>query len=267
MSSLNINPKTCRMARREIDESEMNLRLSDQTQAHVASCHSCREFRGERTRLRELVGSLEPVTAPADFDMRLRARLAVERQRPARAWLFPQFLVSTPAMAAAAVIVLLAASVVWFTQRERNQPPAIAERVANSETATKAPDQQPTFVNKETNPNAASDATTKTAQQQDQIATGPNPWREINRKASPTSNPKTKTASREFAVEPAEVIKQNVDFPGQISLSAPDKPVVVSVEDNRGATHRILLPPVSFGAQRLVDNRVPINGTSNSRSW
>src|SRR5207302_3289625 len=113
--------RECRHVRREIDVSELNLRLSDQAQADVASCPSCREFRDERTRLRQLVGSLEPVTAPADFDVRLRARIAAERQRPARASLWPHFLLSTPAMAAAAVIVMLAASIVWFSQRIRNQ--------------------------------------------------------------------------------------------------------------------------------------------------
>jgi hypothetical protein len=39
------------------------------------------------------------------------------------------------------------------------------------------------------------------------------------------------------------------------------------MQDDRGATHRISLPPVSFGAQRLVDNRVPLTFSPNSRSW
>ena len=43
--------------------------------------------------------------------------------------------------------------------------------------------------------------------------------------------------------------------------------MVVSMEDDRGATRRISLPPVSFGAQRLVDNHIPVSSTSNSRSW
>src|SRR5437588_7685741 len=152
MNSLNINPKACRIVRREIDESELNLRLSDQAQAHIVSCPSCRKFRDERTRLRQLVGGLEPVTAPADFDLRLRARIAAERQRPARASLFPHFLLSTPAMAAAAVIVMLAASIVWFSQRNGNQSPTVAQ-------SGSASDRQGNDValTKETNPNPASD--------------------------------------------------------------------------------------------------------------
>ncbi len=264
MNSLNINPKACRMARREIDESELNLRLSDQLEAHISSCPSCREFRDERTRLRQLVGSLEPVTAPADFDVRLRARIAVERQRPARASLWPHFLMSTPAMAAAAVIVMLAASIVWFSQRNGKQSPTVAQRGPASERQRNG---EASTASKETTPNPASDASpAKTTEPRDQAATVNGGSRDMNRKRNPSVVFKGKTASREFAVEPAEVIKQVPDSPGEISLSAPNKPLVVSVEDNRGATHKILLPAISFGAQRLVDNRTPVS-TSNSRSW
>ena len=255
--------RECRQVRREIDDSELNLRLSDQVQAHIASCPSCREFRDERTRLRQLVGSLEPVTAPADFDLRLRARIAAERQRPARGSLFPNFLVSTPAMAAAAVIIMLAASIVWFSQRSGNQSPTVAQSGSASE---KPRNHEAPTAGKETNPNPASDARSdKTTEFRNQAA-ALNGSRDMNRKPNPTLAAKGRTPSREFAVEPAEVIKQNPDSPGEISLSAPNKPLMVSVEDNRGATRKILLPPVSFGAQRLVDNRIPVT-TSNSRSW
>jgi len=264
MNSQNINPKACRVVRREIDESELNLRLSDQIQAHMASCPSCREFRDERMRLRQLVGSLEPVTAPADFDLRLRARIAAERQRPARVSLFPHFFVSTPAMAAAAVIVMLAASIVWFSQRNGNQSPTVAQRGSASE--KQGNNETLTPPSKETNPSPRSDVSSPNATQpQDQAATL-NGSRDINRKPNPTLVAKGRTPSRDFDVRPAEVIKQIPDSPGEISFSAPNKPLVVSVEDNRGATHKILLPPVSFGAQRLVDNRIPVS-TSNSRSW
>jgi hypothetical protein len=265
MNSLNINPKACRMTRREIDESELNLRLSDQAQAHLATCSSCAAFREERTRLRQLVGSLETVAAPADFDIRLRARIAAERQRPARASLWPHFLVSTPVMAAAAVIVLLAASIVWFSQRNGNQSPTVAQRGSASERPRN--DEALTPASKETNPNPVSEASpAKTTEPLDQAATAGGGSRDMNRKPNPSIAAKGKTPSREFAVEPAEVIKQITDSPGEISLSAPNKPLVVSVEDNRGATRKILLPPVSFGGQRLVDNRIPVS-TSNSRSW
>ncbi|HVS20257.1 MAG TPA: hypothetical protein VHD88_00340, partial [Pyrinomonadaceae bacterium] len=101
----------------------MNQSLSDQVLAHVTTCASCREFRDERASLRELVGNLGPVTAPADFDMRLRVRMAAERQSQARSVLFAGFRVSTPAIAVAALFVVCAASIVWFVEHHRNQTP------------------------------------------------------------------------------------------------------------------------------------------------
>ena len=121
-----MNGKDCRFTRREIDESELNQRLSDAAQTHVASCASCRGFRAERTSLRELVGSLEPVTAPGDFEMRLRARLASERPGHAPRPFFHRFVIGVPAIAAAALVVGLALTLGWFAQRNA-QTPQIAQ--------------------------------------------------------------------------------------------------------------------------------------------
>jgi hypothetical protein len=41
--------------------------------------------------------------------------------------------------------------------------------------------------------------------------------------------------------------------------------MVVSVRDANGATRKILLPPISFGSQRL-DNRTPV-GMTNRKDW
>ena len=68
----------CRATRREIDEA--GEQLSTQALRHVASCAPCLAFQNERGRLRELLTSLEPVTAPADFDFRLRARIAAQTE-------------------------------------------------------------------------------------------------------------------------------------------------------------------------------------------
>ena len=43
---------------------------------HLKECLACREFHQTQTKLRQMVGSLGTVSAPADFDFRLRARLA-----------------------------------------------------------------------------------------------------------------------------------------------------------------------------------------------
>lgn len=243
-----MNSRDCRATRREIDQSELHQRLSDPALSHIQSCEACREFQGERARLRELVGSLDPVLAPGDFDMRLRARIAAEQSRAPRASLFQRFVVSTPAMAVAALLVMLAGSVVWFMQ-QRNQQPSVA---AGSGTA-----------DVKLVETAATTGTSPVIEQKQ------NPARPaVVRNSRPPQYRATGAARRsaEYLTKGAESIKQGEQRAGDVSLSAPVKPLVVSLEDDRGAKRKISLPPVSFGSQRLVDNRIPAS-SNNSRSW
>src|SRR5712691_235769 len=124
----------CRATRQEIDED--GGQLSGQALRHVASCAQCLAFQNERARLRELLTSLEPVTAPADFDFRLRARIAAQTDNVGSRSFFSGFALSTPAMAVAAlVIVALGGSIVWIEQREATQAPTVA---VNSPSQVKA---------------------------------------------------------------------------------------------------------------------------------
>ena len=255
-----MNPKTCRTTRREIDESDLNVAFSEQTTAHLLTCSDCRQFRDERGRLRALVGSLTPVTAPADFEYRLRARIATERERPTRASLFPQFLFSTPVMAAAGLLVVFAASIVWLTQRNTAPAPSVASRPAESTAPTS---DRPTV--EESNTAAVVNEQTNT--KGTEAVVNPN----ISQRVAPRGVndqllAKSKVTSGDMLARPAAAIKQNTDAPGEVSLIAPDKPLMVSVEDAQGTKHKILLPPVSFGAQKLVDSRISVS-TSNTKSW
>src|SRR6185369_8622096 len=110
----------CRQVREEIDQTELRQALSTGSEAHVASCAACATFRNERVRLREIVGGLQPVTAPDDFEIRLRARIARERDVPRQPFIF-RFVMSTPAIVVAAVLVIVVGAVVFRTQMSRRQ--------------------------------------------------------------------------------------------------------------------------------------------------
>src|SRR5216683_3596836 len=138
----------CRATRQEIDEG--GGQLSAQALRHVASCAQCLAFQNERARLRELLTSLEPVTAPADFDFRLRARIAAQTESVGPRSFFSGFALSTPAIAVAAlVIVALGGSIVWIKQRSAKQVPTVAVnspsqvKAGNSTTADKLPPSEP----------------------------------------------------------------------------------------------------------------------------
>ena len=256
-----MNGKECRATRREIDESELNQRLSNQALSHVAVCSACRDFRAERASLRELVGSLEPVAAPGDFDLRLRARIANERGQARQPFIF-RFVTSTPAIVTAALVVTLATSLVWFAQRNKSQQaPAITATAPPAGSAVSSSGSEPTGL--------ASNGTARSGDAPDRgtenksggQGRGINSSRDNNSKAA-----LVRSTSTDYAVSKAESIKQLEKRAGEVSLSAPLMPLVVSMQDDRGATRKISLPPVSFGAQRLVDNRIPV-GSPNSRSW
>ena len=255
-----MNRKECRITRQEIEQSELNQRLSDQTLRHLESCPACSQFRNERTRLRELVGSLEPVAAPGDFDIRLRARIAAERQSNAPPSFFARFAVGTPAIAVAALVVTLGASIVWYAQYRRNQTPTLASGPsATTEKVISSPSDKSSVTGSEadvTNPNPTLVAQASRDREQ-------NSSREAVRRLS-LARGRVRPAT-DFDVSAAESIRQGVQGADEVSLSAPVMPMVVSMQDNSGAKRRISLPPVSFGSQRLVDNRVPVS--SNSRSW
>src|SRR6185436_10372458 len=94
----------CRRVRREIDELDNGRQPGESARAHLDACSSCTQFSLERANLRELIGGLESVVAPADFDMRLRARLARENAVAERQPFFLR-LIGVPAIAVAALVV------------------------------------------------------------------------------------------------------------------------------------------------------------------
>jgi hypothetical protein len=254
-----MNRKDCREMRREIDQSELGQRLSEQAERHLAVCPACAEFRAERSSLRELVGRLEPVTAPADFDIRLRARIARENDARTRQPFIFRFVMSTPGIAVAALAVMLVGSIVWFSQRPRTENSSNAATVPSGKETAQIPIAPPVAAN-----NDRADAI------QPPVAA-----------VVPTDNSKRSNASRQYSARvPVFTAAQTSDFnssqaqsirlaqdrAGEVSLTAPVNPMVVSMQDDHGGTRRISLPPISFGSQRMTDNRIPVSMTK-SRDW
>ncbi len=253
----------CRATRQEIDEG--GGRLSAQALRHVASCAQCLAFQNERARLRELLTSLEPVTAPADFDFRLRARIAAQTEKLGLRSFFGGFALSTPAMAVAAlVIVALGGSIVWIKQRGAKQASTVAVnstsqvKVRNSTTADNLPQSKQADV-----PDSPTPASTRgtNADAPNYLVQGRKPqFRDPGLSQSGRS-------SRDLSASSAPSLKQGQN-PGAVYVSAPVKPMVLSLQDNNGATRRISLPPVSFGSQRLlVGSRVAPVSPANDRVW
>jgi hypothetical protein len=99
----------CKHCQSEIEHLEFVQTMSADVLRHIKSCASCREFKSERDSLRSLIGGLERVTAPSNFDARLRARLAhAKTPKPSPfAWL--NFGLLRPALTFGFALVLLGA--------------------------------------------------------------------------------------------------------------------------------------------------------------
>ena len=247
----------CRQVREEIDQIELRQALSAGSEAHVASCAACATFRNERVRLREIVGGLQPVTAPDDFEIRLRARIARERDVPRQPFIF-RFVMSTPAIVVAAVLVMVVGAVVFRTQMGRPQNSTVVAENGNQSSNS--------------NPAPAILAKDKTPE-----LTPPSPaanYDVIKSKPATVAVKNTQKANvpvtagqlvDDFAIRSAAPVRI-IDRAGEVSLTAPTKPLIVTMYDEHGGTRKIQLPPISFGSQRLTGNRTQVSMT-NSKDW
>lgn len=237
----------CRHTQREIDSKELNQQLSETSMTHISGCPACRELLERSSSLRNLVASLGSVSAPQDFDMRLRARLASER-RSNVTWI--NFLRQTPGVTAIAVAFSLLVIITLAVFMRSSRPSEVSQTpqpAAPSIAVTNAPTVDPRPVE---GLNGTVDGISP------EPVSRPIGTRKAIRphieQAAFVSNPGP--GSREYSFGPAETVKGNgaADSASPVvSLSAPAQPVVVSLRDNNGATRRISLPPVSFGSQRL----------------
>ena len=108
----------CQQCRREIETAARSETLSVPAATHLDACAGCRAFRSERQRLRSLLGELEPITAPPDFEFRLRARMAARPGAPARRMSWLTFTPRFAGLALAACLVLAAAATLRWRESQ-----------------------------------------------------------------------------------------------------------------------------------------------------
>lgn len=233
--------KRCEPVRRELEELMLSDDFSAATAGHLQTCSDCRDFQRQQTKLRQIVGSLGTVNAPADFDFRLRARLAADSEAPSfRFWTF-----TVKGLATAAVMVVFGVGAVVVWQRSHEPlPPAVAvtpprveepvrREEANSNDATSSAH------GRETIPVVAHNETPR--------------WRKSNRRVA--SIPKRSVSSIDFSSERANVVSNTrpaVNNAPVFPIEASSQSVKISLDDGRGNARTVSFPTVSFGSQRVL---------------
>jgi len=245
--------KRCEPVRRELEELRLNDDFSAVTAEHLQTCFDCRDFQRQQTKLRQIVGSLGTVNAPADFDFRLRARLAADSQAPSfRFW---SFTVKGLATAAVLVVFGVGAVVVWQRALHDRQPPLVAEAPRQVE--------QPVRHEETNNGSGLTTFSVHNAVVADKV-TPPRRRPEHSRSAG---TPKRTVSTMEFSSERANVvsnaqpaINNATVFPIETSLQL----VRVSLDDGLGNARTISFPTVSFGSQRVL---TPANQFAPKGAW
>ena len=107
----------CRSVRREIEEVAPGNLLSASAGDHLKHCPQCNAFREDRLKLREMLSSLGAVEAPADFDFRLRARLANEKRGAKQPFVMRNLSFGFRSAAVAATLLLIGSALLFVSFR------------------------------------------------------------------------------------------------------------------------------------------------------
>lgn len=270
----------CQNVRREIDEAVTGEQLTRPVREHLSSCAACAKSANEDRQIRDMVASLEPIKAPADFDFRLRARLS--ESRSARRGLLSgnRFMggFGIRSVAFAALVLLLGFAVVLINVRSRsNESGPVAANGPASKTGSQTAQQNqkpgeeasPTHaevaVNSPTNHTSSTDLPGS--------ATAGNPSKRGGSSLSPYAVARNARNERvkatDLSATPARVLRPTETALGSsvFPLGTSYQSLKVSVDDGRGSSRTISLPTVSFGSSRvLARNPAPVMATARD-SW
>jgi hypothetical protein len=261
----------CRNIRGEIDEADLNQELSNTAVEHLQLCTDCRSFHDDRGGLRNLMSSLGTVSAPADFDFRLRARLAREKDSPNGVFASGKFLIGARSAAAVALVLLLAlvgGIVVRNRVSSSKGGGSVAAGGANARTLR--PDAKP-LTSVDSTPSQA--GVTNGSAPVDYRGPAPTEEKQRRRVRVPENNreqtagivAENKSAVRERSENPATVVILNDRTDGGVVRVPIDgQSLRVSVDDGHGTARTISVPAVSFGSQRVGERGLsfaPIKST------
>jgi len=134
---------TCKETTAAIDTASRRSSFGDGVNSHLSGCPDCRRHADEMSSLLSLLSAQPRVQAPADFDFRLRARLArAKAEQTSPAGLFENLWVRSFSWGQAATAMATLAMVVAFSTfyfKQDNVAPVKTDDVAVANPAVSAP--------------------------------------------------------------------------------------------------------------------------------
>ena len=245
----------CNQVRFEIDEKDLTAALSTSAMEHLQHCSECQEFQNKETKLRQIVGSLEPVNAPPDFDFRLRARLANDRTVASYRSMSAVRVWRMRSAAVAAMLLIFAATVYIIRQNQPvpSTPGSDHTTRATNDTKAAKPAESPAA------PPAvaaiSNDGSDSSADMKKTIRRRP--------LTGTFKRPTATTVTLDYSNTAAQVLSIDQTFP--IDVSQPS--FKVSLDDGRGTSRTISVPTVSFGSRRVLTPTMASNQLAPKGDW
>jgi hypothetical protein len=116
----------CKQIKVLIDEADRPEAIAYSASQHIASCNDCGQFLDERAKLKALLADVGRVSAPPDFDFKLKARLAEVKGRKSSWRLTPSGYLKLGGATAALVIAVVAAQTSGFFSSDKPAEPVVS---------------------------------------------------------------------------------------------------------------------------------------------
>jgi hypothetical protein len=261
-----IKAMDCKACRNEIEFSPTGeqTRARAAALAHMERCDRCRDFSAERRSLLELMSSLEGISAPHDFEWRLRSRLNADKHRnQARPRLRLGFAPNAQAIALAASFALLIGVAVIFKQRSNESfvvSPAVELAGGNAANVAK-PSSEDTINSSE----ATGTSTNGTSRINTTAALTSNRARAANptRAASEEKGTPAASASSTVATVSNSTVRSN-DFSSSaapvvtlfaVPVKDPSQHLKLLLDEGHGTQRTVRLQNITFGAQSIFERQ------------
>ncbi|HEY6660804.1 MAG TPA: hypothetical protein VI031_06670 [Pyrinomonadaceae bacterium] len=229
----------CEVIRRELDELMLDETCSAVALEHLRECAACREFHQKQTKLRQIVGGLGTVSAPPDFDFRLRARLANDASSASFHLTPAYWSFARRGLAVAAVLIVFAAGIALVRNVMNRQEVAVKEQPV----VVQPPAPKPSVESLKTgNPLEFSAAIPKSSPQK---KTEP-------RLAQTIAKNRRSAVAVDFSSERADIINGSLAASTAFPIDASLQSLKVSLDDGRGNARTIFVPTITFGSQRML---------------